>query len=129
MGNAAPIQELGDLARVSWLNANTLNIEWLANGDRETVEFAHRRTEKLLDGRQLRFCISDTRRVSGFSPSVRQPAHEYLKFLKSHGLEEFIVVTNIPGLRMLAFALGVALGVKMTICGSMNEAERIVSSK
>jgi hypothetical protein len=106
--------ERGDNATtVAWWNHWTLVTTWVGRGEKTIVGALADALPSIIGGRKVHYFVADTLAVVGYDMSLRQPTSAVLDDLKRSGMEELVVIASSPALRMLAFALGLAV-VKRT---------------
>ena len=98
---------------VSWWNRWTLVSTWAGRGEKTIVGALADALPTIVEGRHVHYFVADTLAVVGYDMSLRQPTSTVLNYLKRSGMEELVVIASSPALRMLAFALGLAV-VKRT---------------
>jgi hypothetical protein len=98
---------------VSWWNQWTLVTTWVGRGEKTIVGALADELPSIVAGRMLHYFVADTLAVVGYDMSLRQPTSTVLDYLKRSGMQELVVIASNPALRMLAYALGLAV-VKRT---------------
>lgn len=98
---------------VSWWNQWTLVTTWAGRGEKTIVSALADALPSIVAGRTVHYFVADTLAVVGYDMSLRQPTSTVLESLKRSGMQELVVIASSPALRMLAFALGLAV-VKRT---------------
>jgi hypothetical protein len=110
---------------VGWLNPWTLYTTWRGKGEGSVVTQAHEEMRRMLVGREggpITKIVCDTLAVTSYDGTLREPAGALLRELKGHGLDEIVVITRNPAIRMLGSALSLVVSCRFIVFAGVIEA-------
>jgi hypothetical protein len=113
----------------SLMSTHVVETHWRGRIGKGVMDRAYEDMTRMLRSHTVHYWLADTKDVSGYSADIRTPATALLRALKEHGVREVISIVPSGPVRMLSTALALAVGFKLKMFATRDEALDYVRAK